>query len=360
MKHSIFRNRQETLIKEMARLGLDGMLVTNLTSVRYLSGFTGSAGSCVLLENKKIFITDGRYQEQSKREVDGFERVIGTGPHEKILSENGTIPKGVKLALEGDSVNVNQFRRLQTLFPNVTWESTTMIVENIAAVKDAVELAALRTAVEITDRVYAEVLPMIRPGVTEKHIANQLDLRYREYADGEAYPSIVAAGPQSALPHAVPGDREIQSGDFVVIDAACKYAGYHADMTRTPVVAQAADWQKEIYAVVLEAQTAACKAARDGISCKEMDSIPRDIITDAGYGEQYIHSTGHGLGLEIHTYPRLSQQSTDILRENNVVTIEPGIYLEGRGGVRIEDDIIIHRDSAEILNRTDKELMILS
>ncbi|MFQ6613590.1 MAG: aminopeptidase P family protein, partial [Fidelibacterota bacterium] len=324
------------------------------------SGFTGSAGSCFFLDDKKIFITDGRYQEQSRREVIGFERIIGAGPHEKILSREGTIRPGAKLGLEGDSVSINQYRRLQSLFPGVTWESTSMIIENIAAVKDSAELEALRTAVEITDRVYAEILPMIRLGVTEKYIAGLLADRYRDYADGEAYPSIVAAGPQSALPHAVPGDREIRAGDFIVIDAACKYAGYHADMTRTPVMAPVAEWQKEIYGVVLEAQSRACEAARAGISCKEMDSIPREIITDAGYGDHYIHSTGHGLGLEIHTYPRLSQQSTDVLRENNVVTVEPGIYLEGRGGVRIEDDLIIHRDSAEILNRTDKEFMILS
>jgi len=336
------------------------MFLTNLTSVRYVSGFTGSAGSCLFVGDKKIFVTDGRYQEQSQQEVKGFERLIGVGPHEKILAQNGLIPNGVKLALEGDVVNVNQYHRLQTLFPTVRWESTSMIVENLAAVKDKLELEALRTAVDITDQVYAEVLPMIRPGVTEKFIANQLAIRYREYAEGEAYPSIVATGAQSALPHAVPGDREIQRGDFIIIDAACKVAGYHADMTRTPVVAPIADWQKEIYAVVLEAQAKACEAARAGVSCKDLDTVARDIITAAGYGDQFIHSTGHGLGLEIHTYPRISQQSEAILQENNVITVEPGIYLEGQGGVRIEDDLIIHKDSAEILNRTSKELTILS
>ena len=359
MNSTIYKKRQDSLAAELANQNLDGMLITNLTNVRYLSGFTGSAGTCFFNGRKNIFVTDGRYQEQSRNQVHGFEILIGSGAHEKIFSENKAIPNGIKLAFEGDAVNVNQFQRMTDLFPKVKWESTSQIVERLMMVKDASELDALRTAVEITDRVYAEVLPMIKPGVTEKTIANQLAARYREYADGEAYDSIVAAGAQSALPHAVPGDREIRRGDFIVIDAACKYAGYHADMTRTPVMGPAADWQKEIYAVVLESQTKACNAAQAGLSCKELDAIARDVIVDAGYGDKYIHSTGHGLGLEIHTLPRVSAQSEDILKENHVVTIEPGIYLEGKGGVRIEDDIVIGKDSSEILNRTSKELVVL-
>lgn len=359
MSDKIFSRRLNTLKTELASAGLDGMFITNLTNVRYISGFTGSAGACLILGDTHAFFTDGRYIEQSQREVKGFKRYIDSVSHLKSAQINNLIPKDVKLAFEADFVSVNLFQKMKALFPNVSWERSSRIVEEIAAVKDEIELSAIRTAVEITDNVYEEILPMIRPGVTEKHIANELAMRYRKYGDGEAYSSIVAAGPNSALPHAVPGEREFQSGDFIVIDAAAKYAGYHADMTRTPLIGPATDKHKEIYEIVKNAQQAGVDGVKAGMSCKKADALTRDVIEAAGYGKAYSHSTGHGLGLEIHTMPRLSKMSKDILKENYVVTIEPGIYLPGWGGVRIEDDVIIQKDSCEILNKTTKELIEL-
>jgi len=248
---------------------------------------------------------------------------------------------------------------MRDMFPKTTWESTTQIVEALAAVKDASELEALRTAVEITDRVYEEILELLKEGVTEKFIANELLKRYREYGDGEAYAPIVAGGPNGALPHAVPGDRQFKKGDFIVIDAAAKYAGYHADMTRTPIVGEPTEKHKEIYNVVKKAQQAGVDAVRDGMACKAMDAVTRDIIAEHGYGDKYIHSTGHGIGLEIHTMPRLSSISEDFIYENYVVTVEPGIYETGWGGVRIEDDVVVHKDFGEPLNRTSKDLIVL-
>jgi len=233
-------------------------------------------------------------------------------------------------------------------------------MENLQAVKDQSELDAIRTAVEITDAIYEEIIPMLKIGTTEKEVAIQLVTRYRQESDGEAYSPIVAGGSNSALPHAVPGDRPFEKGDFIVIDAAAKYAGYHADMTRTPVVGEASDKHREIYNTVKDAQQAGCDAAKAGMKCKEVDNITRDYITEKGYGEYFNHGTGHGLGLEIHTEPRLSQLSTQTLETNNVVTIEPGIYLAGWGGVRIEDDVIINEDSCEVLNKTTKELVVLT
>ena len=234
-----------------------------------------------------------------------------------------------------------------------------MIVEDLASVKDKYELDAFRVAVEITDKVYEEILPMLRPGFTEKQVANTLVSKYREYGDGEAYSPIVATGPNGALPHAIPTDREFKKGDFIVIDAAAKYAGYHADMTRTPVVGEATEKHHEVYAIVKEAQQRGCDIAKAGVSCKEVDAATRDYIHEMGYGEYYTHGTGHGLGLEIHTSPRFAPTSNDILKENNVMTIEPGIYLAGWGGVRIEDDVIINQDGCEILNKTTKDLVVL-
>jgi len=235
-----------------------------------------------------------------------------------------------------------------------------MILENLAAVKDKNELNALRTAIEITDKVFDEVLQFFKVGVSEKEIALELAMRYKKYGEGEAFFSIVASGPNSALPHAQPGERKLQKGDFVVVDNGAKYAGYHADMTRTVVIGEATDKHYEIYELVKKSQQAGIDVAKEGMACKMVDDATRNVIAEAGYGDKYIHSTGHGIGLEIHTYPKLSQQSDEILKENNVVTIEPGVYLPGWGGVRIEDDIWVKKDGNEVLNKTSKELMILN
>ncbi|NOZ03626.1 MAG: aminopeptidase P family protein [FCB group bacterium] len=359
MSEAIFLRRQNILKNELANRGLDGMLITNLTNVRYLSGFTGSAGTCLFTPQGQSFISDGRYLEQSKAQVKGFTRYIDTGTHLQIAAKNKLIPGGLKLGFEGDFVSVNLFQQMRDLFPAVQWEATSRLVEEIAAVKDPTELETIKTAAEITDRVFEEVLPGLKAGITEKEVATEFVIRFRRYGDGEAYSPIVASGPNGALPHAVPTDRPLQKGDFVVIDAAAKYGGYHSDLTRTPVIGEASGKHREIYEIVKAAQQAGCDAARAGMSCKDLDSVTRDYITEHGYGEYYVHSTGHGLGLEIHTIPRVSQQSREVLQENYVVTIEPGIYLPKWGGVRIEDDVVIKADGCEILNRTTKDLMVV-
>lgn len=358
MSAEIFVNRQNTLKSILANQGLDGMLISRLSNVRYICGFTGSAGSCLITPNDNYFITDGRYMEQSKNEVKGFKRFIDYGTHIEIAQKNNLISKGLKLALESDFLSVSLYNQLTDLFPDTKWESTKMILENIAAVKDESELEALRTAVEITDKVFDEILQFFKVGIAEKEIAIELGMRFKKYGEGEAFSSIVASGPNSALPHAQPGERKLKQGDFVVVDAGAKYAGYHADMTRTVVIGKVTDKHREIYDLVKKAQQAGIDAAQAGVACKVVDDATRNVIADAGYGDKYIHSTGHGIGLEVHTSPRLSQQSEEILKENNVVTIEPGVYLTGWGGVRIEDDIVVKKDGNDVLNKTSKELMI--
>lgn len=360
MTEKIYQQRQEKLKSVLADQGLDGMLITNLTNIRYISGFTGSAASCLITPDSQYFITDGRYIEQSKAQVKGFKRFIDMDSHLSIIRKNNLNPNGLKIAFEGDHVTFSLYEDMTSIFPETTWEHTGMILEDLAAVKDELELDAIRTAVEVTDRVYEETLPMVRPGYTEKQVANSMVAKYREYAEGEAYSPIVATGPNGALPHAIPTDREFKKGDFIVIDAAAKYAGYHADMTRTPVVGEATGKHHEIYGIVKEAQQRGCDAAKAGVPCKVVDAATREYIKEMGYGEYYTHGTGHGLGLEIHTSPRFSPQSEAVLNVNNVMTIEPGIYLAGWGGVRIEDDVIIKEDGCEILNKTTKELVILN
>ena len=360
MTEKIYQQRQEKLKSVLADHGLDGMLITNLTNIRYIYGFTGSAASCLITPDSQYFITDGRYIEQSKAQVKGFKRFIDMDSHLSIIRKNNLNPNGLKIAFEGDHVTFSLYQDMTSIFPETTWEHTGMILEDLAAVKDELELDAIRTAVEVTDRVYEETLPMVRPGYTEKQVANSMVAKYREYAEGEAYSPIVATGPNGALPHAIPTDREFKKGDFIVIDAAAKYAGYHADMTRTPVVGEATGKHHEIYGIVKEAQQRGCDAAKAGVPCKVVDAATREYIKEMGYGEYYTHGTGHGLGLEIHTSPRFSPQSEAVLNVNNVMTIEPGIYLAGWGGVRIEDDVIIKEDGCEILNKTTKELVVLN
>ena len=360
MNDSIYSKRQQDLRMVLDERGLDGMLITNLTNVRYISGFTGSAASCLITPEGQYFVTDGRYIEQSKAQVKGFERFIDMNSHLSQIKDNNLNPNGFKLAFEGDHMSYALYENMISMFPNTKWENSSMILEDLASVKDDHELECIRTAVEVTDKVYEEILPMLRPGFTEKQVANTMVSKYREYAEGEAYSPIVATGPNGALPHAIPTDREFQNGDFIVIDAAAKYGGYHADMTRTPVVGEATEKHKEVYSIVKEAQQRGCDIAKAGVPCKEVDAATRDYIGEMGYGEYYTHGTGHGLGLEIHTSPRFSPQSKQVLEVNNVMTIEPGIYLAGWGGVRIEDDVIIGEDDCEILNQTTKDLVILN
>ena len=360
MNDSIYSKRQQDLRKVLDERGLDGMLITNLTNVRYISGFTGSAASCLITPEGQYFVTDGRYIEQSKAQVKGFERFIDMNSHLSQIKDNNLNPNGFKLAFEGDHMSYALYENMISMFPNTKWENSSMILEDLASVKDDHELECIRTAVEVTDKVYEEILPMLRPGFTEKQVANTMVSKYREYAEGEAYSPIVATGPNGALPHAIPTEREFQNGDFIVIDAAAKYGGYHADMTRTPVVGKATEKHKEVYSIVKEAQQRGCDIAKAGVPCKKVDAATREYIGEMGYGEYYTHGTGHGLGLEIHTSPRFSPQSKQVLEVNNVMTIEPGIYLAGWGGVRIEDDVIIGEDDCEILNQTTKDLVVLN
>ncbi|MFQ6673375.1 MAG: aminopeptidase P family protein [Fidelibacterota bacterium] len=354
------QRRLERLRRRLAEESLDGLLVTNLTNVHYLSNFTGSAGTCLILMDSAYFFSDGRYSTQSKEQVEGMEILIGADPHLEIMKKSDVVKNGWSLGFEANHLTVSELDKLSDLFPRCTWEPTSLMVEAIAAVKDEAELRAIRTAVEITDEVFDQIVPELRLGVQEREIAAKLSYMIKILgADGDAFDPIVAGGPNSALPHAVPSHREFEEGDFVVLDFGARYRGYHADMTRTVVMGTASDKQREVYEVVREAQQRGWEAAKAGMTCKELDSIARDCITKNGYGDRFVHSTGHGLGLEIHTMPRLSQLSEDGLLENYVVTIEPGIYLPDWGGVRIEDDVIIKKEGCEVLNKSTRDLLVL-
>ena len=362
MSEQYFIKRQNNLKSLFSEKNLDGMLVTNLTHIRYLCGFTGSAGSLLITHDKCEFITDGRYTFQSKNEVKGANITISSDPHFNVIKKENLLPSNLKIAFDSNNVSHQIYNQLKDIFSSISWEGTSGYVESLAMIKDEKEIDAIKTAVEITDQAFSEVFPMIKIGVKEKEIANQLSFLYRKYgdADADAFSPIVGSGIHSAMPHQRPTDKQIEPGELVVIDSGAKYAGYHADMTRTVATKGYSEKQKEIYNIVLEAQLKSIDGIKSNISCKEIDSIARDHITNAGYGKYFDHGLGHSLGLEIHENPRFSKVSKDILQSNHVMTVEPGIYLEDIGGVRIEDDIVVQDNGCEVLNKTQKDFTVIS
>ncbi len=356
-----FNARITTVKQKLGELNLDGMYVTNLTNVRYLTGFTGSAGSLLILEDEQHFFTDGRYIEQSKSQVHDCRIHIVGSAHYQAIKKKKILPKQIKLGIESNFVSIGMYDQIKDTLPDVMWKKLDDIIGVIAAVKDEHEIESLKTAIEITDTVFSEIIPDLKIGATEKNIAAKISYLFKMHgAEGDSYESIIGSGYLGALPHARPTDKEFAKGDFVVMDFGALYNGYHADMTRTVVIGSATDKHREIYDIVLNSQLAGIKAAKAGITGAELDAVCRDVITSFGYGEQFIHSTGHGLGLEVHTYPRISAFNNQPLLENYVITIEPGIYLADWGGVRIEDDCWIQKDCCIPLNKSTKELLILN
>tara|TARA_B100000959_G_C14980495_1_gene623246 strand:+ start:295 stop:1371 length:1077 start_codon:yes stop_codon:yes gene_type:complete len=355
----IFKKRLEKLKIIMKDQGYNAFYVCNITNVRYLSGFTGSSGFLLISDEGDHFFSDGRYTEQSKTEVLDYTIHI-TNNHLKKINENNLLNANWRLCFEASHLSFNMYNVLEKNCQVDEMVPTNDIIENIAAVKDQTEIDALQVAVDITDNVFDLILPEIRIGVTEKQIAAKISYLFKqEGGDGDSYDPIIASGSNGALPHATPSDKKVENGDFIVMDFGALYKGYHADMTRTIVVGSASDRHHEIYNIVLESQLAGISYARSGIKCSELDKACRDIIKDKGYGDLFMHSTGHGLGLEVHTMPRIAWTNDTLLKENNVITIEPGIYIAGWGGVRIEDDCLINKDSCHPMNRSTKDLVVV-
>tara|TARA_B100000965_G_scaffold62429_1_gene48279 strand:+ start:16859 stop:17932 length:1074 start_codon:yes stop_codon:yes gene_type:complete len=355
-----FNKRVKKVNEELSKKNLEGIYITNLTNVRYLTGFTGSAGSVLILDNINHFFTDGRYIEQSKDQVKNCKIHIVGGNYFKYIADNNLIKERLKIGFESEHISVSLFKNLCDAINNIQWIQCKGIVEKIAAVKDQLEIQSLKTAIEITDEVFTQIIPELKIGATEKDISAKISYLFKmNGAEGDSYESIIGSGWLGALPHARPTDKKFESGDFVVMDFGALYNGYHADMTRTIVIGKASDKHKEIYNIVLESQLAGIKKAKAGITGAEVDNACRTVINQAGYGDKFIHSTGHGIGLEVHTYPRISSINKKALLENYVITIEPGIYLEGWGGVRIEDDCIINKNSCTPLNKSTKEMLVL-
>lgn len=355
--------RIDRLVKRVKGENLDGILLICDTNIRYITGFTGSDSYVVISETSKGFITDSRYTEQAEAECEGFEIIRWRSPAPGLTETiQSTCDRyGIKrLGFEKNKVTFELYEKLSNDLKGIVLVPTGGLVEGIRYVKDEFEAECIRNAAKIADEAFSEILKYIKVGATEKDIERELQyLIKKKGADDIGFPTIVASGKNSSLPHAIPSDKEIENGDFVTMDFGAMYKGYRSDMTRTIVVGEADDKQRLIYSIVKAAQEKGEKAIKAGVSGSVPDDHARGHIRDAGYGDYFGHGLGHGVGLDIHEEPFMSSSCEKILEEGNIITVEPGIYLPDWGGVRIEDTVLVKADGIEILTRSSKELIIL-
>ncbi|MGV0816251.1 Xaa-Pro peptidase family protein [Mycolicibacterium boenickei] len=356
--------RRDRLRRRLADSGLDAMLVTDLVNVHYLTGFTGSNAALLILaeDATPVLATDGRYRTQAAQQVPDAEVVIerACGSH---LAGRAARAGAVRLGFESHVVTVDAFAALRKAAgETVEWVRAPGAVEALREVKDAGEIAILRLACEAADAALADLIERggLRPGRTERQVRNELEALMLDHgADGPSFETIVATGANSAIPHHRPTDAVLAAGDFVKIDFGALVAGYHSDMTRTFVLGPAAQWQRDIYDLVATAQQAGCDALAPGVSLSAVDAASRQVIADAGYGDNFGHGLGHGVGLQIHEAPGINAAAAGTLLAGSAVTVEPGVYLPDRGGVRIEDTLVVGEAAPDLLTRFPKELAIL-
>lgn len=353
--------RLANLRAEMVSQGVEAYLITNPYNRRYITGFTGSTGVAIVTQDEAIFITDFRYVEQVKIQCPHFRLEVQTTSviwhtvHE-VIKKLGI----QKLGFEDAHMTFAQYQALSQGNSTIEYIPAPKLVEELRMVKNDDELAIIRHAASIADGAFEQIIQYVQPGMKESDV--QLRLKVLMIEMGATAPSfdiIVASGVRSALPHGVASDKVIEQGDLVTLDFGAVYQGYVSDLTRTFMMGKPNEKQKEIYDIVLEAEKNAVAALRPGMTGIEADAVARNLITERGYGEFFGHGTGHGIGLEVHEEPRLSQMSRFVLQPGNIVTVEPGIYIPDFGGVRIEDDVLITESGYEVLTHSTKELIIL-
>lgn len=346
----------------LEELDLDALLITDPYNMRYISGFRGGEGILYISKKQNILITDSRYTEQAQKES-GFTVIEEHRGHkrETILREcmekEGSTT-GFRMGYEDESLLCSQFEKLREQLPVKFWIPLRGRTGALRRVKSEEELKYLAKAEAIGDRAFAKILTILKPGMTELEVAAELEYQMKkEGAEDLSFPTIVASGLNSSMPHAIPGEKKLEEGDFVTMDFGCKYRGYCSDMTRTVVLGKASEKQKEIYQIVLKAQRAALGSLRAGVTGKSVDQKARDIISAAGYGDCFGHGLGHSVGLFIHENPRLSPADDTVLQAGMIETVEPGIYVPGFGGVRIEDMVVVTEDGYRNLTGACKELV---
>jgi Xaa-Pro aminopeptidase len=350
-------SRADRLVELIAERELDQLFVSDLTNVRYLAGFTGTNGACLIGRDERIFFTDFRYTERAAHEVgEEWERPEA----ERELVPQIAARMSGRVGFEDAKLSVRQLARLEAaLGEGVDLVPAGDLVEQLRAIKEPEEIERMVAASELADDVFRWAQEQGLAGRTERDVARACEARIRELGAEPSFPPIIAGAANGALPHAEPGEREIGRGELVVFDMGAQLDGYCSDGTRTFATGEPDDEAREVYDLVLAAQLASLGAIRVGASGKEVDAVAREIISEAGHGDHFGHGLGHGVGLEVHESPRLATTSEDELREGNTVTVEPGIYQAGRFGVRIEDLVIVEADGYRNLSGTPKELTIV-
>ncbi|MGI6670752.1 MAG: M24 family metallopeptidase [Christensenellales bacterium] len=355
-------DRASRLIAQCALADSEAVIIHKPSNMRYLSGYTGE-GMLVLSHGVRAIITDFRYTEQVGQQAPGWtclEISTGVGHADlvgQVLKEHGL----TSARYEDDYVTVKGYETLVQKLPGVALTSLNRAPEALRMVKDEAELAQMEKACALSSQAFDYICGVIKPGMTEQQL--KLELEYRMLslgADSVAFSTIVASGPNGSLPHAVPGSRRVEKGDMVTLDFGARVNGYCADMTRTVAVGEPSAKMKEIYAIVLEAQMTCQDALAPGKVCKDIDALARDIIGAAGYGEHFGHGLGHGVGIDIHEEPRLSRVGVELLTPGHVVTVEPGIYLPGIGGVRVENTCVITQSGARSLVDAPRDLLVIT
>lgn len=356
MAHRVSRVRQR-----LTEYDADAVLLSFLPNIRWTSGFTGSNGLLLVEPDEAVFVTDGRYTEQARQEVEGAEVTISYNGLMSRLLEGEYLENVERIVFQSDHVTVARHQQLQENCPDVQWVPASGFLDRLVAEKEQAEVDQIQKAQSITETVYEEILGILEPGLTERDVAAEITYRHlKRGADKMAFDPIVAAGPNGARPHSRPTDRVLQPGDLIVLDMGCILDGYASDMTRTIALGSPSAAAKRGYEVVLEAQRQAIEAARAGMTGRELDAVARRTIEGEGLGTHFTHGLGHGIGLEVHEWPRVSHTVEDELPFGTCITIEPGVYVpEEEFGVRIEDIVVLREDGCMNLTSTKKELVCL-
>jgi Xaa-Pro aminopeptidase len=354
-------SRLKRLRHALDAAGAGSLLETHLPNIFYLCGFSGDSAALLVDPTSATLFTDGRFTIQAKEETRGIRIHIHKGPLLEAVGEHLRGRKRQKVAIPPSHLTLSGWKALRKAAGgNLKWVAVDGLVESLRAVKDAGEIDRIRDAARLGSQIMEETIRLIRPGVTELDIASEIGYRMRRKgASGESFEAIVAAGPRSALPHARPTARRIGKNELVVLDLGAILRRYCSDLTRTVHVGKASVRVRQLYHAVLDAQTAARDAVKSGVSCGAIDAAARNVLQRKGLGRYFVHSTGHGIGLEIHEDPRIARHQKRLLETGNVVTLEPGVYVEGVGGIRIEDDVLVTARGVEILTTTTREFLEL-
>lgn len=352
-------SRIKKIQAQLDQYGIDGLLITKKENLRYATGFTGSAGVILLSATNAVFITDFRYVDQAKTQIQEADIIMHKGNMEKEIANQITKLDIQKLGIEENNITLKQYSALKK-YTNIELVQVNELVETIRTIKEDTEIETMKIAARIADEAFQHITNFLKPGVSEFDIRDELEFFMRKKgASSSSFDIIIASGVRSSLPHGVATNKIIEHGDMVTLDFGALYNGYCSDLTRTVAIGSYSEEFEKIYGIVLEALKRGIEAIRPGESAKTIDDVTRNYITDHGYGEYFGHSTGHGVGLEIHEPLRLSQESTAILQEGMVVTVEPGIYIPNWGGCRIEDDIVVTKDGYEVITQSDRNLIVI-